>query len=111
MGQCQFFNAKNFKKLDQFKGWDFQKFQTFCVLAGCDYFKLPGIRGKTAIKYINKYYDHNELNIKYIILHIKNNKNLLLDEDEYIKKFYKALLAFRLHIVYCPKSQTTITLV
>lgn len=103
-GDCMLFESSRLDKLPFFESYSFNKFQTFCILAGCDYFKLPNTRGKTALKHMKTYYKNNKLSIRPLLFKLNVKENMI---DEYERKFYKAMLAFQLHVVYCPFAKTT----
>lgn len=71
------------------------KFLTFCILSGCDYFKLKGVGIKNAYNTIKNVKSYKKC------LEELNNKNgtSLADIQE---KFEKAFLTFRFQVVYCP---------
>ena len=97
--------TKNLKKCSKydFSNFDSDKFLTFCILSGCDYFKVKGVGANNAYKVIT-----NSSSYKKCILNIcenynkKNKDKEKLDYDELIEKFEKAFLTFRYQVVYCP---------
>ena len=96
---------KNLKKCSKydFSNFDSDKFLTFCILSGCDYFKVKGVGANNAYKVIT-----SSSSYKKCILNIcenfnkKNKDKEKLDYDELIEKFEKAFLIFRYQVVYCP---------
>ena len=96
---------KNLKKCSKydFSNFDSDKFLTFCILSGCDYFKVKGVGANNAYKVIT-----SSSSYKKCILNIcenfnkKNKDKEKLDYDELIEKFEKAFLTFRYQVVYCP---------
>ena len=73
------------------------KFLTFCILAGCDYFKLKGVGIKNAYNAIKNVSSYTQC------LTILNNKNPNIPiNNETIEKFEKAFLTFRYQVIYCP---------
>jgi exonuclease-1 len=63
---------------------DYNKFLEFCILAGCDYFKLKGIGIRTSYKYF------------------KNNDKFKCDDNRINKNFYHAKYTFLHQSVYDP---------
>ena len=96
---------KNLKKCTKydFSEFDSDKFLTFCILSGCDYFKIKSVGANNAYKIIT-----NSPSYKKCIMTIcdnvnkKNKESEKLDYDELIEKFEKAFLTFRYQVVYCP---------
>ena len=96
---------KNLKKCSKydFSNFDSDKFLTFCILSGCDYFKVKGVGANNAYKVIT-----SSSSYKKCILNIcenfnkKNKDKEKLDYYELIEKFEKAFLTFRYQVVYCP---------
>ena len=87
------------KKCKEFKIKDFNedKFLSFCILSGCDYFNIPGVGPKLAQEAINKFKEYNKC-IGYIF-----GKNMIKGSiTEIIKRFEKAFLTYRYQVVYCP---------
>ena len=97
--------TKNIKKCSKydFSNFDSDKFLTFCILSGCDYFKVKGVGANNAYKVIT-----NSPSYKKCIMNIcenynkKNKDKEKLDYDELIEQFEKAFLTFRYQVVYCP---------
>ena len=82
-----------FKKIPSYNGWDNDKFLRYCILAGCDYFKLDKIGVKKAIGVINNGTSVDDLGLKM---------------GGYDKlKYRKAYITFKLQIVYCPLLKKT----
>jgi len=94
---------KNLKKCSKydFSSFDSDKFLTFCILSGCDYFKVKGVGANNAYKVIT-----SSSSYKKCILNICENFNKKnqdkLNYDDLIEKFEKAFLTFRYQVVYCP---------
>ena len=98
---------KNLKKCTKydFSDFDSDKFLTFCILSGCDYFKIKSVGANNAYKIIT-----NSPSYRKCIMNIcedvnKKNKDKdseKLEYDELIEKFEKAFLTFRYQVVYCP---------
>ena len=95
--------TKNLKKCSKydFSNFDSDKFLTFCILSGCDYFKVKGVGANNAYKVIT-----SSSSYKKCILNICENFNKKnqdkLNYDDLIEKFEKAFLTFRYQVVYCP---------
>ena len=95
--------TKNLKKCSKydFSNFDSDKFLTFCILSGCDYFKVKGVGANNAYKVIT-----SSSSYKKCILNICENFNKKnqdkLNYDNLIEKFEKAFLTFRYQVVYCP---------
>lgn len=71
------------------------KFLYYCILSGCDYFKLKGVGIKTAyqaVKERNSYKDCLQL------LRL-STKNIPPNCEE---EFEKAFLTFKFQVIYCP---------
>ncbi len=91
------------KNLKFCKGYDFSnfdddKFLTFCILSGCDYFKIKGVGIKNAYNTVK-----NSNSYKKCILSVSSK--VIEEPSEYneiIEKFEKAFLTFRYQVVYCP---------
>jgi len=90
----------NINDLPKCKEYDFtlfnmDKFLHFCILSGCDYFKLKGIGAKTAYSYVKDTNSHTDVlnNCK------RGNKALPRDFEE---NFEKAFLTFKFQVIYCP---------
>ena len=90
----------NLKKCDcfDFSCFNDDKFLSFCILCGCDYFKINGVGSKLAY-YAVKDYDNYIQSINFLI---KKIKNVNINERILIEMFEKAFLAFRYQIIYCP---------
>ncbi len=71
------------------------KFLNFCILSGCDYFKLKGIGHKTAYMYVKDTQNHTEVlaNCR------RGNKTIPRDFEQ---NFEKAFLTFKFQVIYCP---------
>ena len=91
---------KNLKKCTKydFSNFDEDKFLTFCILSGCDYFKIRGVGTNNAYKIIT-----SSSSYKKCISAICNRKECGdLKYEDLIEKFEKAFLTFRYQVVYCP---------
>ena len=90
-------NLKQCKSFD-FSNFDSDKFLTFCILSGCDYFKMKGVGIKNAYNSVKTSNSYKKCLIKL------NEKNYtdVVHFDELLNKFEKAFLTFRYQIVYCP---------
>jgi len=91
---------KNLKKCTKydFSNFDEDKFLTFCILSGCDYFKIRGVGTNNAYKIIT-----SSSSYKKCIRAICNRKECGdLKYEDLIEKFEKAFLTFRYQVVYCP---------
>ena len=91
---------KNLNKCTKydFTNFDQDKFLTFCILSGCDYFKVKGIGTNSAYKIIT-----SSSSYKKCIHAICDKKEC--EEYNYealLEKFEKAFLTFRYQVVYCP---------
>ena len=90
-------NLKQCKSYD-FSNFDSDKFLTFCILSGCDYFKMKGVGIKNAYNSVKSSNSYKKCLLK---LNEKNYTNVV-HFDELLNKFEKAFLTFRYQIVYCP---------
>ena len=79
-----FFLQIKFKNIIKKFGGDYNKFLEFCILSGCDYFKLKGISIKKAYQYYKK------------------NNYFISDNNIINKKFYYAKYTFLHQAVYDP---------
>lgn len=97
--------TKNLNKCTKydFSEFDSDKFLTFCILSGCDYFKIKGVGANNAYKIITNSSSYKKC-IKTLCDNVnkKNKDSEKLDYDELIEKFEKAFLTFRYQVVYCP---------
>ena len=97
--------TKNLSKCSKydFSEFDSDKFLTFCILSGCDYFKIKGVGANNAYKIITNSSSYKKC-IKTLCDNVnkKNKDSEKLDYDELIEKFEKAFLTFRYQVVYCP---------
>ena len=97
--------TKNLKKCTKYNFGDFDsdKFLTFCILSGCDYFKVKGVGANNAYKVITSSSSYKKCIMNICENYNKKNKDKeKLDYDELIEKFEKAFLTFRYQVVYCP---------
>ena len=93
----------SYERISKCKAYNFEKFGedrflTFCILSGCDYFKIKGIGIKNAYKIINS--SSSFQNCWELIK--KNYPNVVIT-NEIKEQFEKAFLTFRYQVVYCPK--------
>ena len=97
--------TKNLNKCTKydFSEFDSDKFLTFCILSGCDYFKIKGVGANNAYTIITNSSSYKKC-IKTLCDNVnkKNKDSEKLDYDELIEKFEKAFLTFRYQVVYCP---------
>jgi exonuclease-1 len=71
------------------------KFLYYCILSGCDYFKLKGVGTKTAYQAVKERNNYKDM---FQLLRL-SSKNISPDcEDE----FEKAFLTFKFQVIYCP---------
>lgn len=87
-GNCQGFDFSSFSD---------DKFLTFCILTGCDYFKIKGLGIKgayNAIKNVNSYTKCLE--------NIKTKCPSIQIGPSKIEEFEKAFLTFKYQVIYCP---------
>ena len=91
-----FENIKKSKEI-KFKNFNQDKFLNFCILLGCDYFKINGVGQKLANEALDKFENYNRF-LGYIF-----NKNFIQGSiTENIEKYEKSFLTFRYQVVYCP---------
>ena len=97
--------TKNLSKCSKydFSEFDSDKFLTFCILSGCDYFKIKGVGANNAYKIITNSPSYKKC-IKTLCDNVnkKNKDSEKLEYNELIEKFEKAFLTFRYQVVYCP---------
>ena len=96
---------KNLNKCSKydFGNFDSDKFLTFCILSGCDYFKVKGVGTNNAYKIITSSSSYKKCIMNICDNYNKKNKDKeRLDYDELIEKFEKAFLTFKYQVVYCP---------
>jgi len=86
LAECKNFNFKNFTQ---------DSFLIFCILCGCDYFKLERCGVKKAYQLANENRDYKEI-IKYLKV-----QNLNITENVE-KDFERAFLTFKFQVVFCP---------
>ena len=93
-------NYNNVKKCDYFDFTLFNedKFLSFCILCGCDYFKINGVGSKLAYNAVKDYNNYSQ-SLNYLI---SKSKSINLNDKSIIEMFEKAFLAFKYQIVYCP---------
>ena len=92
LGNCINIKYDNIFRISYFKGWDNELFLKYCILCGCDYFKLKNMGSMKAIKFLKKM--GNDIN------------KWGLTKDE-INNFNKAYITFKSQIIYCPLSKNT----
>ena len=96
---------KNLKKCTKydFSEFDSDKFLTFCILSGCDYFKIKTVGANNAYKVITNSSSYKKC-IKTLCDNVnkKNKESEQLKYEDLIEKFEKAFLTFRYQVVYCP---------
>jgi exonuclease-1 len=88
------------KKLPECKELNFTNFSheiflSFCILCGCDYFKLEKCGAKKAYQIVKDKKDYNE-----VLLYLKHQNLNVNDAIE--KDFEKAFLTFKFQVVFCP---------
>ena len=96
---------KNLPKCSKydFGNFDSDKFLTFCILSGCDYFKVKGVGANNAYKVITSSSSYKKCIMNICDNYNKKNKDKeKLDYDDLIEKFEKAFLTFRYQVIYCP---------
>ena len=91
------YESKKKCKAYSFSTFSDDKFLTFCILAGCDYFKLKGVGIKIAYNAIKNVSSYTQC---LALLHNKNSSQL--PTQEIVTKFEKAFLTFKYQVVYCP---------
>ncbi len=92
-------NIDNLKKC---KEYDFtlfnpDKFLYFCILSGCDYFKLEGIGNKKAYQIVKERNSYTD-----VLRYLKFNNKAAMCIDKFEESFEKAFLTFKFQVVYCP---------
>lgn len=113
---CDELRIDMLNSIEDFKNWNFDMFREFCVLCGCDYFKMRGIGSKMAYKIINRFgsFDAFVEEMKEwgpcSMLNLASNprsksliSNINLDNDT-IKDFKMAMYTFGAQIVLDPES-------
>ena len=93
----------SYERISKCKAYNFEKFGedrflTFCILSGCDYFKIKGIGIKNAYKIIN-----SSSSFQGCWGQIQKNYPNVTITNEIKEQFEKAFLTFRYQVVYCPK--------
>lgn len=89
-------NLKHCKDFD-FTLFNHDKFLQFCILAGCDYFKLRGVGQKTAYQAVKERNSYKET--LRLLRQSNKNVNFPLNMEEL---FEKAFLTFKFQVIYCP---------
>lgn len=90
-------NLANCRDLN-FKGFSQDSFLIFCILCGCDYFKLDRCGAKKAYQIASERRDYKEI-INYLKI---SNLNI---SDKIEKDFERAFLTFKFQVVFCPKEK------
>lgn len=80
--------------------FDHDKFLWYCILSGCDYFKLKGVGSKTAYQAVKERKSYLE-SLRLLKL---SNKNVNFPPDVE-EVFEKALLTFKFQVIYCPREK------
>jgi len=78
-----------------FKGFSQDSFLIFCILCGCDYFKLDRCGAKKAYQIARERRDYKEI-ISFLKI---SNLNITENVE---KDFEKAFLTFKFQVVFCP---------
>jgi len=78
-----------------FKDFSLDNFLIFCILCGCDYFKLDRCGAKKAYQIAKERRDYKE-----VIYYLKI-QNLNISENVE-KDFERAFLTFKFQVVFCP---------
>ena len=94
--EIEYENIKNCNEYN-FRNFNRDKFLTFCIAAGCDYFKLKGIGIKNAYNAIK-----NSISYKESINYLGGKSTNYQSNEEILIDFEKAFLTFRYQVVYCP---------
>jgi 5'-3' exonuclease len=92
------------KNLKQCKEFDLTKFShdrflNYCILSGCDYFKLRGVGYKTAYQAVKDCNTYQES------LNLLSRNKMENNPRDMIELFEKAFLTFKFQVVYCPKEK------
>lgn len=93
-GKCKHLTSRKLfeNETSKFYGWSYEMFLDFCILSGCDYFRVVGISSKTSYKLIKKFGSFSKIESPKLA----KNRNVTNE------LFEKAKDAFTKHIVYCP---------
>jgi exonuclease-1 len=86
---CYELNIDDIYKSDKFKDWDYETLLEYCILCGCDYFKIKGVGSNIAYNLMKKYKRFYKINEKFM-----NKVNFI--------NFYKAKSVFLKQMIYCP---------
>lgn len=99
--ELRYENIQKCSKYD-FTRYDEDKFLQFCILSGCDYFKLKGVGCKKAYNVMKEKSNYKE-NIE-ILRRLHNND---ISQQDLVEKFEKAFLTFKYQVIYCPIEKAT----
>lgn len=90
-------SLKNIKECTtyNFKGFSADSFLIFCILCGCDYFKLDRCGTKKAYQIARERRDYKEI-ISFLKI---TNLNMTENVE---KDFERAFLTFKFQVVFCP---------
>jgi exonuclease-1 len=102
-GKCVEINLSDLPKVREldFSLFNHDKFLHYCILSGCDYFKIKGIGYKKAYQLIREMGDYVKC-IKQLKQNPKFYNNLPTGAEE---MFEKAFLTFKFQVVYCTKEK------
>lgn len=78
-----------------FSLFNHDKFLFFCILSGCDYFKLRGIGQKTAYQYVKDTRTYTD-----VLMNVRRGNKFI--PDNFQENFEKAFLTFKFQVIYCP---------
>jgi exonuclease-1 len=90
-------DLKNLSKCSDynFTLFSHDKFLYFCILSGCDYFKLRGIGQKTAYQYVKDTKTYTE-----VLSNVRRGNKFI--PDGFQENFEKAFLTFKFQVIFCP---------
>jgi hypothetical protein len=74
-----------------FKGYSYIDFMMYCVLCGCDYYKLNKMGSKKAKHMIDKCLTSSDVQLKRVVWLLRELNRFAVGED---RKFGKAMLMF-----------------
>jgi exonuclease-1 len=103
-GNCMEVRYVDIMTSPKFKYFSYTMFLEFCVLSGCDFFKLSGISCKRAYKLISKFKSFEAATAE-----IERIVKFKLPEPSPLQ-FARAVQTFRHQVVYCPLTQTHVHL-
>jgi exonuclease-1 len=100
-GRCVEISLKDLPKVKEldFTMFNHDRFLYFCILSGCDYFKVKGIGHKKAYQFIRDTNGDYMTCIRNLKLNPKYYNNLPMKAEEV---FEKAFLTFKFQVIYCP---------